>query len=111
MKLYIYTIITQTEKFSEQAVKRTLTYERGEKLKYDLSNLFMTVDDLIKDIGVKQSHVLLASTQDGEIIINMNKNRYSPIIRISNQHYFEKMSGYIFRKNTNPFLKNTFDKM
>ena len=88
-----------------------LNNEHGQKLKYEFIELFQTIDDLIKDIGVKQSHVLLAATEDGEMIINMNKNRYTRIIRISNQHYFEKIDGYIFRKNSNHVLKNTFKNM
>ena len=92
-------------------MKRALNNERGEKLKHDFTNFLTTIDNVINNIGVKQSHVLLASTLEGEIIINLNKNKYSPIIRISNQHYFEKMVGYIFRKNSNPVLKDTFEKM
>ena len=92
-------------------MKRALNNEHGEKLKHDITNLFMTIEDVIVNIGVKQSHVLLASIQDARSIINMNKNKYSKMVRISNQHYFDKMDGYIFNKNTNPVLKDAFEKM
>jgi hypothetical protein len=92
-------------------VKKALNNEHGEKLEYDFINLFQSIDELIKNIGVKQSHVLLTSTLDGDIIINSNKNRYSPIIHTSNQHYFEKMDGYIFRKDSDPLLKNAYKNM
>ena len=70
-----------------------------------------TIDQLFDNISVQLSHVLLASQEDSQSLINLNKIRYKQSTHISNQGYYDTMTGIVYRRNMNQFVADTFDKM
>ena len=100
----------QTDPEMKKSMSRALA--NPHKLDYDHSEFFQHhINNVFDNVSVQQSHVLLASEFDVELIINTNKFKYGPMTHISHQHYYDMIYGQIFRKDMNQFVAQTFHQV
>ena len=96
----------------KKTITRALANDRQNQLEYDFNELFQQdINPLFDNISVKQSHVLLASKADTEMIISLNENKYGSITHISRQLYYDMIYGYLFRKDMNRFVVQIFHRV
>ena len=89
-------------------MERTLSNQ----LNYDFALLFQEyINNLFENISVKQSHVLLADPNILELLVSVNKVKYSDITHISRQTYFEQFYAYVFGNDINPLVAKAFHQM
>ena len=88
------------------------TVEDDNYIEYNFEELFIEkLEILFLNISVKRSHVLLTSKGDSDSLIAVNKVKYKDKTHISSQHYFDKLTGCVYRKDMNKFVAKTFEQM
>ena len=96
----------------ETSMVRALANDHQYKLNYDFYELLeKNIDQIFENVSIKQSHILLASKYDTELMLSLNKIKYGKITHISRQHYYDMIYGYIFRKDMNRFVAQTFHQV
>ena len=96
----------------ETSMVRALANDHQNKLNYDFYELLeKNIDQIFENVSIKQSHILLASKYDTELMLSLNKIKYGKITHISRQHYYDMIYGYIFRKDMNRFVAQTFHQV
>ena len=93
-------------------MSRALANDKQNILEYDTNKLYQNYINMIFDkVSVKQSHVLLASKIDTDLLISMNKIKYRPITHISNKNYNNMIHGTRFPQDMNRFVAQTFHRV
>ena len=102
----------QSSSKQKKSIARAMANGRQNKLVYDHAELFQkNVDIIFNNVSVKQSHVLLASELDLQMIIKSNKIVFGQMTHISREHYYDMIYGYIFRKDMNRFVARTYHQV
>ena len=96
----------------KRSMTRALANDRQNQLDYNFMDLFRHKLNMIFDkVSAKQSHVLLASKIDTDLLISMNKIKYGPMTHVSHQHNYNRIYGYLFGKDINRFIAQTFHRV
>ena len=102
----------QSDPQLKKSMTRALANDRHNQLNYNFREFYQEhINPLFDNVSVKQSHVFLASKIDTDLLISMNKIKYGRMTHISHQHYYNRIYGYIFRKDLNPLIATTLHRV
>ncbi|CAG2163699.1 unnamed protein product [Oppiella nova] len=101
----------QNDRQLSSAVNKTLVNNRERYLGHDFQQLFDGINDLITNISVFKTHVLLASKGAIEHIINLSREKYEKITHLSKHIYQNRVHGYVINANVNKHIAQHFKQI
>lgn len=82
------------------------------KIDYDFEKLFTDhINQLIVNVSIKLTHVLLASYWDIQLVIEPQRQLFESMTHVSRTHYWDKVQGCVIPRHTNTLLAKTFHQM